>query len=73
MGLAFEVRTTDVAHFQRRPPLSLAMHSGQLSTSHFFTVDVEEYFQVKALESVVRRDEWLSRPSRVAHIFLRRV
>jgi polysaccharide deacetylase family protein (PEP-CTERM system associated) len=35
-------------------------------TSHFFTVDVEEYFQVKALESVVRRDEWLSRPSRVA-------
>jgi len=43
------------------------MHSGQLPTSHFFTVDVEEYFQVKALESVVRRDEWLSHPSRVAH------
>jgi polysaccharide deacetylase family protein (PEP-CTERM system associated) len=43
------------------------MHSGHLPTSHFFTVDVEEYFQVKALESVVRRDEWLSRPSRVAH------
>ena len=43
------------------------MHSAQLPTSHFFTVDVEEYFQVKALESVVRRDEWLSRPSRVAH------
>jgi polysaccharide deacetylase family protein (PEP-CTERM system associated) len=42
------------------------MHSGQLRTSHFFTVDVEEYFQVRALESVVRRDEWLSRPSRVA-------
>lgn len=35
-------------------------------TSHFFTVDVEEYFQVKALESVVRREDWLSRPSRVA-------
>lgn len=34
--------------------------------SHFFTVDVEEYFQVKALESLVGRDEWLSRPSRVA-------
>ena len=67
MGLAFEVRTTDVAHFQRRPPASfLTMHSEQLPTSHFFTVDVEEYFQVKALESVVRRDEWLSRPSRVA-------
>jgi len=43
------------------------MHSAQFPTSHFFTVDVEEYFQVKALESVVRRDEWLSRPSRVAH------
>jgi polysaccharide deacetylase family protein (PEP-CTERM system associated) len=34
--------------------------------SHFFTVDVEEYFQVKALESVVSRDQWLSCPSRVA-------
>ena len=41
------------------------MHSEQLPTSHFFTVDVEEYFHVKALESVVRRDEWMSRPSRV--------
>jgi polysaccharide deacetylase family protein (PEP-CTERM system associated) len=35
------------------------------STTHFFTVDVEEYFQVKALESVVSRGEWLTRPSRV--------
>jgi polysaccharide deacetylase family protein (PEP-CTERM system associated) len=35
-------------------------------TSHFFTVDVEEYFQVKALESAVSRDEWVSRPSRLA-------
>ena len=34
--------------------------------SHFFTVDVEEYFQVKALESAVRRDDWLSHPSRLA-------
>jgi polysaccharide deacetylase family protein (PEP-CTERM system associated) len=42
------------------------MHSDQPPTSHFFTVDVEEYFQVQALESVVRRDEWVSRPSRVA-------
>jgi polysaccharide deacetylase family protein (PEP-CTERM system associated) len=42
------------------------MHSRQLPFSHFFTVDVEEYFQVRALESVVRRDEWLSQPSRVA-------
>jgi polysaccharide deacetylase family protein (PEP-CTERM system associated) len=36
-------------------------------TSHFFTVDVEEYFQVKALESAVSRDQWVSRPSRLAH------
>jgi polysaccharide deacetylase family protein (PEP-CTERM system associated) len=42
------------------------MHSEQPSTAHFFTVDVEEHFQVKAMESVVRRDEWLSHPTRVA-------
>ncbi len=36
------------------------------TTSHFFTVDVEEYFQVKALESAVSREEWISRPSRLA-------
>jgi len=36
------------------------------TTSHFFTVDVEEYFQVKALESAVSREDWTSRPSRVA-------
>jgi polysaccharide deacetylase family protein (PEP-CTERM system associated) len=36
------------------------------TTSHFFTVDVEEYFQVKALESAVSRDDWTSQPSRVA-------
>jgi polysaccharide deacetylase family protein (PEP-CTERM system associated) len=35
-------------------------------TSHFFTVDVEEYFQVKALESAVPREKWLSHASRVA-------
>jgi polysaccharide deacetylase family protein (PEP-CTERM system associated) len=40
------------------------MHSN--TTSHFFTVDVEEYFQVKALESAVSREEWISCPSRLA-------
>jgi polysaccharide deacetylase family protein (PEP-CTERM system associated) len=35
------------------------------SVSHFFTVDVEEYFQVQALRSVVPRDEWTSRPRRL--------
>jgi polysaccharide deacetylase family protein (PEP-CTERM system associated) len=63
LELAFEVRTTGTIISSR--PISLAT-THILSTSHFFTVDVEEYFQVKALESVVRRDDWLSRPSRVA-------
>jgi len=42
------------------------MPSAHSTTTHFFTIDVEEYFQVQALESVVSPDEWLSRPSRVA-------
>jgi polysaccharide deacetylase family protein (PEP-CTERM system associated) len=32
---------------------------------HHFTVDVEEYFQVSALEPVVRREDWTSYESRV--------
>ena len=47
------------------PAFSLLMQSNR--TSHFFTVDVEEYFQVKALESVVSRNDWTSCPSRLAH------
>jgi polysaccharide deacetylase family protein (PEP-CTERM system associated) len=35
------------------------------TTSHFFTVDVEEYFQVKALESAVSREDWNSCPTRL--------
>jgi polysaccharide deacetylase family protein (PEP-CTERM system associated) len=42
------------------------MSTALLPTTHFFSVDVEEYFQVKALESVVSRDAWLSQESRVA-------
>jgi polysaccharide deacetylase family protein (PEP-CTERM system associated) len=34
-------------------------------TSHFFTVDVEEYFQVRALESAIKRTDWASQPSRL--------
>lgn len=37
-----------------------------MSTTHFFTVDVEEYFQVHAFEGVIRRNEWPKLPSRVA-------
>jgi polysaccharide deacetylase family protein (PEP-CTERM system associated) len=37
-----------------------------MSTTHIFTVDVEEYFQVHAFEGVIRRGEWPRLPSRVA-------
>ena len=33
--------------------------------AHHFTVDVEEYFQVAALESVVRRSDWAHQESRL--------
>ena len=46
------------------PPLILLMPLN--TTSHFFTVDVEEYFQVKALESAVARADWIAQPSRLA-------
>ena len=36
-------------------------------TKHHFTVDVEEYFQVSALEPYVPRDRWDGFESRVAH------
>jgi polysaccharide deacetylase family protein (PEP-CTERM system associated) len=39
--------------------------AGATGTSHFFTVDVEEYFQVRALEGVVSRDEWSRWPLRL--------
>jgi polysaccharide deacetylase family protein (PEP-CTERM system associated) len=37
-----------------------------MSTSHIFSVDVEEYFQVHAFEGVIRRKDWSDLPSRVA-------
>jgi polysaccharide deacetylase family protein (PEP-CTERM system associated) len=33
--------------------------------SHFFTVDVEEHFQVSAFDGVVSREDWSALPSRV--------
>lgn len=33
---------------------------------HAMTVDVEEYFQVSAFDTVVDRDSWIRRPTRVA-------
>jgi polysaccharide deacetylase family protein (PEP-CTERM system associated) len=65
--MAFEVRTGGQRRFDAAHPVApFLMPSAQSSTPHFFTVDVEEYFHVKALESVVSREDWLSRPSRVA-------
>ena len=52
--------------FHTMPSVTPLVPSAKPRTSHFFTVDVEEYFQVKALESVVRREEWPSRPTRIA-------
>jgi polysaccharide deacetylase family protein (PEP-CTERM system associated) len=62
--LAFEVRTRWRPGFGCRGPLPPYMYPNR--TPHFFTVDVEEYFQVKALESAVSRAEWGSCPSRLA-------
>jgi len=64
--LAFEVRTRRSGSVAGRIVSNSQMQTTNRSTTHFFTVDVEEYFQVKALESVVSRDQWLTRPSRVA-------
>jgi polysaccharide deacetylase family protein (PEP-CTERM system associated) len=35
-------------------------------SAHFFTVDVEEHFQVSAFERVIRREDWPRHESRVA-------
>ena len=34
-------------------------------TEHFFTVDVEEHFQVSAFDNVVSRDDWANMPGRL--------
>lgn len=41
------------------------------AVSHFFTVDVEEHFQVSAFDSVLPRSSWDRQPSRVAANTLR--
>lgn len=35
------------------------------SQSHIFTVDMEEYFQVSAFESIIDRSAWVRQPSRI--------
>lgn len=37
-----------------------------VETSHVFTVDVEEYFQVGAFENVIERSTWNAMPTRLA-------
>ena len=41
------------------------MTSARTPLQHIFTVDVEEYFQVAALEGVVTRQDWSTRASRL--------
>jgi polysaccharide deacetylase family protein (PEP-CTERM system associated) len=43
--------------------MSLSFHSAE--TPHFFTVDVEDYFQVGAFEGLIPRSTWDAQPSRV--------
>lgn len=49
----------------RSAPRRLTPAPPTLSTTHFFSVDVEEYFHVSAFERVVPRTRWPSLPSRV--------
>src|SRR5881628_2092205 len=63
--MAFEVRNATAS----RLDLSIPQSGIQLATAHpahFFTVDVEEYFQVNALESAVSYADWPLHESRVA-------
>ncbi len=41
------------------------MNDGTIQRNSIISVDVEDYFQVQAFSSVVRRDEWSDYPSRV--------
>jgi polysaccharide deacetylase family protein (PEP-CTERM system associated) len=41
------------------------LNSSTPTIKHFFTVDVEDYFQVSAFEGVVSRDQWPRFPSRI--------
>ena len=64
--MAFDVRTCGPERLPPPVPFFPAMTPQAPATTHYFTVDVEEYFQVKALESVVPRESWLAQPSRLA-------
>ncbi|HKG94778.1 MAG TPA: XrtA system polysaccharide deacetylase [Gemmatimonadaceae bacterium] len=43
------------------------MYQPPIRPKHFFTVDVEDYFQVNAFERSVSRTSWDAMPSRVGH------
>jgi polysaccharide deacetylase family protein (PEP-CTERM system associated) len=45
--------------------LSSVSGEGTIGTTHLFSVDVEEHFQVSAFERVVTRESWDDHPSRV--------
>lgn len=48
-----------IAHVRR------AMHTSNRMTRHYFTVDVEEHFQVSAFEHAVPAEAWMGHESRV--------
>jgi len=41
------------------------MDGTSLAPKHYFTVDVEDYFQVSAFERLINRDQWADQESRV--------
>jgi len=47
------------------PPIRFLPLPSEPGAPHLFSVDVEDYFQVVAFESVVRRSDWDRHPSRV--------
>ena len=63
--VAPEVRTSGARTARATPPNGRMTTHHQPPTTHFLSVDVEEYFQVNAFESVVSRADWLAHPSRI--------
>jgi polysaccharide deacetylase family protein (PEP-CTERM system associated) len=64
--VAREMTTVPRAHRKAGAPAAGRTAAADAAAGrHFFTVDVEEHFQVSAFEHVVDRDSWATRESRV--------
>lgn len=60
---------TRVAHLswldEKLPPSLTSREGPSLAPKHYFTVDVEDYFQVSAFDRLISRDQWADQESRV--------